>query len=220
MPKLITPDGELDEAAVNRQFAESMAEPEANEPLAAAPPRRPPATPPAAVQEPAEDPKHSKARTTSSTSSTGGSSRPRARRGSKKAEPGPGPAEGTYVQPVAEFLQGLTIAGALAPIPAGPLATRLRLQAQLVEDHRGGLATAVDAAARHNAVIRKGVESLTMGSAGWVLPAVLAVAPFAALSFSLWKTPVDEEMVRAGQVFETEVRAAMMGQPDDASAAA
>jgi hypothetical protein len=220
VPKLVTPDGELDEAAVARQFAESMAEPEPDEPVAAAPPRKAAATPPpaAAAGEPAEDPKHSKARTTSSTSSTG--TRTRARRGSKKTEPGPAPSEGAYVQPVSEFLQGLTIAGALTPLPAGALATRVRLQSALVNDHITGLATAVDGAARHNAVIRKGVESLTMGSAGWVLPAVLAVAPFAAMSFSLWKTPVDEQMVRAGQVFEAEVRAAMMGQPDDQSAAA
>lgn len=211
MPQLVTEDGAMDEEAVNREFARAMAAPEPNEETAPAPQRKQ-ATESTAqpVAEPSDDPKHDKARTSSSTGSTGRSGRRGRPRKTEEAKPAP--SEGAYVQPVAELLQSLTIVGALAPIPDGPLQTRVRLQAYLVGEHAPGLATAVDSAARHNAVIRKAVESLTMGSAGWVLPAVLAVAPFAAQSLGLWRAPVTEEMAADAKGFEAQVRGAMMAQ--------
>lgn len=221
MPKLETPDGELDETAVEREFAKVMAKPPADEPTAPAPARKsvdeqgPRAS--QTAQEPAEDPKHDKPRRTSAPGGSGDGRRGRGR--PRKAEQAaPQPAEGAYVQPVAEFLNALTIVGAMAPVPDGPLQAKVRLQAALVNQHQAGLATAVDSAARHNEVIRKGVEALTMGSAGWVLPAVLAVAPFAAQSLGLWRASVTEEMAAAAEGFEAEVKAAMMAQAEQEAA--
>lgn len=219
MAKLITPDGkEMDEADVQQTFAEAMAAPEPDEPLAKAPqPKDDQAAPQASPKEPAAA--DGKARTRAAAPQTG--ERKRRTRNAAAAAPSSAPSEGAYVKPVAEFLEGLTVLGVVAPLPSGPLATRLRLQAKLVDDFSPGLAKATDLAARHNAVIRRGVESLTMGSAGWVLPAVMLVGPFAMASVGLWRAPVTEDMVKAGQIFETEVKAALatMGQPDASPAA-
>lgn len=217
MPTFVTPDGDLDEDTVNKEFAAAMVAPPADEPTAPAPPRKAASEDAQKAAEPADDAKHDKPRRTSS---TGGSGRGRGRGGAKKTDATPPPAEGAYVQPVSEFLQSLTIVGALAPIPSGPLQTRVRLQAHLVNMHAPGLATAIDSAARHNELIRKGVESLTMGSTGWVLPAVLAVAPFAAQSLGLWRADVSEDMVAVAKTFEAEVRDAMMAQAQGEEAAA
>jgi len=206
--KLITPDGELDEAGVQQRFAQAMAAPEPDEPQAPAPARREPeAEPPAAAAAP-DDPKDNKARM------TGATRQPRARRtGGKKAATAAAaapPVEGAYLKPTTEFLEAMVIAGALVPMPAGQLAVKIRLQARLVSEHAGGLAVAIDSAARNNAVIRRGVEALTMGSAGWVLPAVLAVAPFAAASAGLWKAEITEQMVAAANQFQAETKALVM----------
>lgn len=204
MPKLITPDGALDGDEVEQRFAAAMAADEPTEPIAAAPPRKEEssqATGPADA-----DRRHTRARTTSASSP---SSPSKTRRGKGAAAPQP-PAEGHYVRPVSEFLQALTIAGALAPLPAGPTETRIRLQGALINKHTPGLATAIDAAARNNTVIRRGVEALTMGSAGWVLPAVLAVAPFAAESAGLWRGQITEEMSAAAATFVQGVRDSLM----------
>lgn len=216
MPKLITPEGELDEAAVEQKFAEAMAAPEPNEPPAPAPARKETASNPS--PDPASSPSSaagdSKARTRAASSST--SERRKRGRGSAKTEASAEPAEGAYTAAVAELLDALSISTALVPLPEGDLSTRLCLQADLIGAHRQGLAVATDAAARHNALIRRGVEALTKGSAGWVLPAVLAVAPFAAQSISLWRTPVDKEMTDAAATFRTNVRAAMMKDVSEA----
>lgn len=187
-----------------------MSAPEPDEPQHPAPERKDPvAEAEEKPAEPCEKPSHTKARTTASTSGSGGQKR-RGRPPKAKAEPA-APAEGAFVQPVAEFLQALTIVGATAPVPPGDLRTKVRLQAALVNQHVGGIATAVDAAARNNAVIRRGVEALTMGSAGWVLPAVLAVAPFAAQSAGLWRSPVAEGMAEQADGFAEAVKAQLQG---------
>jgi hypothetical protein len=229
MPKLETPDGAaLAEEDVAQKFAEAMAAPEPDEPQAPAPARRAGAGEDGAgggaagASEPRESKGDSKARTRpASGGAAGGTGARRGRpKGSGKKPAEAAPAEGAFVQPVAEFLQALTITGAVAPIPNEHLKVKTRLQAALVNQHAGGLAAAIDSAARHNAVIRRGVEALTMGSAGWVLPAVLAVAPFAAQSAGLWRTAVDEQMVQAAEQFEANVREQLQGQAEDARPAA
>lgn len=221
--KLLTPDGaEMDEAEVNRQFAESMAAPEPEEPIAPAPE---PADVDAPEQPaPREKRSHTKARTApGAPGAPGGGRRGRGRPRKVAAAPAPLP-EGTFTGPVVEFLEALSIAGALVPLPDGELRTKVRVQAAMVEQHAGGLATAIDGAARHNATIRRGVEAITQGSAGWVLPAVMAVAPFAAQTLGLWKSPVNEDMMFAADTFEAATRAkimtAMGQQGEDASATA
>jgi hypothetical protein len=119
------------------------------------------------------------------------------------------------VRPVSEFLQGLVIAGAVFPVPDGPLKIKVRLQSNLVAAHQTGMATAVDLMARNNAFIRKGVEALTLGPSGYVLPAVVALAPFAAQSAALWRGEVTPEMTKGAEQFETMVRDQLQGQASE-----
>jgi hypothetical protein len=216
MPKLETADGsELTEEEVTKQFAKALSAPEPDEPLAPAPPRadngRAEGSP-----EPPESPVDDRPRTRPQSRGTG---RPRGRPKGSGKKTAAAPAEGTYVRPVSELLQALTIAGALAPVPKGPLYTRIRLQANLVDAHTAGIATATDLAARNNAIIRKGVESLTLGPGGWVLPAVVALAPFGAQSLALWRGEITPEMTAAAEQFEHGVRAQLADAgAEDASA--
>lgn len=223
MPKLETPGGEqLDAEEVNRRFAQAMAEPEPDEPLAAAPEPNTSDPEPAA---PASDRRHDKPRTSAAGSGRGRGGGRRGKHSTKAAEPDP-PAEGHFVRPVFELLQSAVIVGVMAPLPPGGLRVKVRLQAATIGTHSSALANAVDSAARHNAMIRRGVESLTMGPAGWVLPAVLVVAPFAAQSLALWRSPVDEDMITVANEFERQIRQQVGeqvspdGPGDDASAAA
>lgn len=202
MPKLETPGGEqLDAEEVNRRFAQAMAEPEPDEPLAPAPEPKTDPEPSA----PDNDRRHDKARTSTATAGRGRGGARRGKHSAKAAEQEP-MAEGHYVRPVLEWLQSAVIVGAVAPLPPGGLRVRARLQAATIGAHSPELAKAVDSAARHNAMIRRGVESLTMGPAGWVLPAVLMIAPFAAQSLTLWRSPVDEDMITAANEFEHRIR--------------
>lgn len=227
MPKLLTPDGaELDDAEVQRKFAEAMAAPEPDEPTAPAPEPQDPDAPPAEEPAPREQRSHGKARTTAAPRARGGGGgRGRGRPRKAAAAPSAPPPEGTFAGPVAEFLEALTIAGTLIPLPAGELRTKVRLQTGLIAMHVDGLAAAADGAACHNATIRRGVEALTQGSAGWVLPAVLAITPFVAQSLGLWRGPVDEDLVRQADAYENDVRSRIlqqqtMGQAEHASSAA
>lgn len=211
MPKLTTPDGQqLDDAEVQQQFAEAMAAPEPDEPMAPAPERQ------AGDEQTGrrrrtraddatagDERRHTRARTTGSRA---GQTRGGGRRDAK-AE-----VSQSYAEPIGEFLQALTITGAVAPLPRSPLMVRVRLQANLVAEHSAGLTKGIDAAAQNNAVIRRGVEALTMGSAGWVLPAVLAVAPFAASSYALWRSDVTQEMAEDAFKFEAAVKETLAEQ--------
>lgn len=218
MPKLTTPEGDvLDDAAVQQQFAEAMAAPEPDEPMAPAPERR---------ADDGQDEQTGRRRRARANDSTAGDERRQGRArttGARSARTGAGrdgkakaSAPSSYAEPIGEFLQALVITGALVPLPRSPLAVRVRLQAGLVDEHGAGLTKAIDAAAQNNAVIRRGVEALTMGSAGWVLPAVLAVAPFAAQSVGLWRSEVTEDMANTADAIHIAVRA----QVQDAGAQA
>ncbi|MEU9022335.1 hypothetical protein [Actinomadura sp. NPDC048394] len=203
MPKLKTPDGStIDGDDVERRFAAAMSAPEPDEPPAPAPQPKDGDEGQADAPAPADDGKHRRTRTTKAAGSRG---RGGAKRPAKASPAAAAPPTGTYVQPVAEWLQGLTIAAAIVPVP-GELGVRLRLQGQVVTDHTPGLARAVDLAACNNQVIRRGVEQLTMGSAGWVLPAVMATVPFAMASAAVWRAPVDERAAAAADAFSGAVR--------------
>lgn len=210
MAKLNLPDGEqLDGEQVEARFAQAMSAPEPGEPQAPAPQRKDtpdqdagPVSGPA-VAGPQGDGRHSKARTRAGSAGGRGRGGGGGGRGkSTKATAGPPPLEGMYIEPVTEWLEALSIGAAVLPLPASEVTVRVRLQGQLVGDFAGGLAYAIDGAARHNETIRRRVESLTMGSAGWVLPAVLAIAPFVASSAGLWRAPLSKEMVDAANAFQ------------------
>lgn len=217
MPKLTMPDGtELDGDQVEQQFAQAMAAPEPGEPQAPAPtPIDDPNVQVSGVPQPGEeDRKHSRARTRTAGASSASSGRGRRKttgRASAKAA-APAPAEGAYVQPVAETLEALVLAAGILPFPESAFGVRVRLQGQLIQTHAGGLAVAIDSAARHNEVIRRGVEAVTMGAGGWVLPAVMMVAPFTMATAALWRGELTEEHVKEAAAFQADVQQQLMNK--------
>lgn len=188
MPEgLATADGKaigLDQAEA--EFHSAMAAPEPDEPEAAAPPKRT-ADPEAPFGRrvdgsPKKAPggRPAKARVTESKPVTADA------KGGKKAGAA---ADGTdYTGPLGEFTSALWMVLAAAPVPVEPLRIKLRAQAAVLKDNQPGLCQGINLMAQHNGTIRRGVEALTMGNAGWVLPAVMALAPFAVQSAALWKT--------------------------------
>lgn len=217
MAKLIGDEGlALEEADVNREFAQAMAAPEPDEPEAPAPKRADAKASPAA-EAPRSRSKDDKARTASAVPSTRRTGT--GRRASKKPATEAAPVKGKYAKPVAELLDALVLAAAIVPMPETTTTVRVRAQARLIQAHESGLAAAIDAAACHNAMIRRGVEALTMGSAGWVLPAAMAVAPFAMASVQLWRSPVSPDMVEGTAAWATTVRADLQKQMEECQAA-
>lgn len=190
MPEgLATADGQaidLDQAEAD--FHRAMAAPEPDEPIAPAPPKRAPADD--------EAPYGRKVDGTPKKAPGGRPAKPRVTE-SKPAAPAQGKgksaAEGTdYTQPLGEFTSALWMVMAAAPVPADEWRIKLRAQAYILKENQPGLCQGVNLMAQHNGVIRRGVEALTMGNAGWVLPAVMAVAPFAVQSAAVWKATPGE----------------------------
>jgi hypothetical protein len=232
VPKLVTPDGELDEAAVARQFAASMAEPEPDEPMAAAPPRKAPAEPGQTAQQPADDPKASKARTTSSTPPPAGGERKRRSRRATASSAPPAAAPGRYIKQVDELLESICVAAALIPVPpkksllgrflpiTDETRPRLRLQGSVINENRPALASAIDKMAANNSVIRRGVEALTTGGATWILPAAMMLAPFVAQSNMVWTGELTADAIAMADEFEAGVKAELKASFEQAAAAA
>jgi hypothetical protein len=200
MPEgLATEDGTalgLDPA--EQEFARAMAAPEPDEPEHPAPPKR---------QQPAGDapygykadgtPKKAAGRPRKARVTDAPPAEPeKPARGAKAAEPKP-----SYAQPLTELTSALWMVLAAAPVPPEGLRVKIRAQAKVLKANQPGLVKGLDIMAQNNGTIRRGVEALTMGSAGWVLPAVMAVSPFAVQTAQLWRMdPAD----LAGLAEETE----------------
>lgn len=103
-------------------------------------------------------------------------------KGAKGADPKP-----DYTGPLTEFTSALWMVAAATPIPAEGLRIKVRAQAKVLKATQDGVVQGVNMMAQHNGMIRRGVEALTMGGAGWVLPAVMALAPFAVQSAAVWR---------------------------------
>ena len=199
--QLATADGNpIDLDASDQAFAAAMAAPASGGPAEAeapAPPRRPPADPEAPYGrtkdgQPKRGPggRPPKPREIEPPKDTGG------KQGSGQKPAGPG-----YTQQLAEFCEGLWMLGAAIPIPHDALRIRVRCQAAVIEQNTGGIAKGVGIMAEHNGTVRAGVEKITTGSAGWVLPAMFALAPFVVQTAAVWRAPVEGDMRDlAGQV--------------------
>lgn len=195
MEGLATEDGkviDLDQAEA--EFHRAMAAPEPDEPQAAAPPKR------------AADPEAPYGRKVDGTPKKAPGGRPARPRVTESKpvtaeKPGKGkPVEADYTQPLAEFTSALWMILAAAPVSAEGLRVKVRAQAKILRDCQPGLCKGVNLMAQHNGTIRRGVEALTMGNAGWVLPAVMAVAPFAVQSAQIWRTDPAELVSLAAEI--------------------
>ncbi len=188
MPEgLTTADGvAIDLDAAEQAFHRAMAAPEPDEPEAPAPPKRAPA-----------DPEAPFGRKVDGTPKRAPGGRPAKARVTESkpvvadAKPGKGKPADTatdYTGPLGDFTSALWMVMAAAPVPNDGLRVKVRAQAAVLKENQPGLCQGINMMAQHNGTIRRGVEALTMGNAGWVLPAVMAVAPFAVQSAQLWKT--------------------------------
>lgn len=208
MPEgLATADGftlDLDDS--ERAFAAAMAAPPADDPEHPAPPRREPVDP--------EAPFGRKVDGTPKKARGGRPPKPRV----QEAPAGAGkPAAGLkavppvrdFSAPLAEFVQGVWMAAAATPVPWPELRTKVRAQAYLLKANAGGIVQGVNTMAQHNAMIRRGVEVLTTGSAGWVLPAMFALTPFVAQTAALWRSPLTEAAEQMAAATEAEWEAAV-----------
>lgn len=197
MPEgLSTEDGQaLDLDASEQLFARAMAAPEPSEPEHPAPPKR---------EDPSEeelgakygwmtDPvtgerraKRARGRPKNPARETTKPQAPQA--ASKPSKPAGQPAAKPDLSgPLSDFTSALWMIAASAPIPADGLRVKVRAQALVLRENQAGLVQGVNLMAQHNGLIRRGVEMLCLGEAGWVLPAVMALAPFAVQSSAVWR---------------------------------
>lgn len=228
MPEgLATEDGTaIDLDAAEQEFARAMAAPEPDEPEHAAPPKR---------EQLSEEELGAKYGWTTDAQGNRRAKRAKGRPSTKarltEAAPAvaekPVKAKGStepkpdLSRPLTELTSALWMVMAAAPIPADVLRIKVRAQAAVLKANQAGLVQGVNLMAQHNGTIRRGVEMLTMGSAGWVLPAVMAVSPFAVQSAQLWRMDAGQ-LVGLAEQTEAEWKAefeAMQRQLGDLQAA-
>lgn len=183
---LATAGGEaIDLDPSERAFERALAAPEPDEPEAPAPPKL------------VADPEAPFGRTKGGEPKRGPGGRPPRARVTDTPPPAapaagkgkkPAPVTTDYTGPLGDFTSAVWMVLAAAPVPAEPIRIKLRAQAKILRENQPGLCQGLNLMAQHNGTIRRGVEALTMGSAGWVLPAVMAVAPFAVQSAQVWKS--------------------------------
>ena len=194
MPEtLATADGQrLDLDDTDRAFAAAMAAPRADDPEHPAPPRREPADPEAPYgrtldgrpkKRPGGRPPKARPREIPAPAAQAPSGGPK----------GKAPAA-DYSAGLADFTEALWMVMAATPVPWETVRIRVRAQAYVLKSNQAGVVQGVNLMAQHNASIRWGVEKLTTGEAGWVLPAVMALAPFAVQTGMIWRAPPNGDM--------------------------
>lgn len=243
---LTTLDGQpVDLDASEAQFAAAMAAPAADRPGMAAPPRKPP--------EPAPDPENAPYGWTW----TEDEWRPKKRAGRPRsqdkarvtetppASPSPPPmgaapaaprSKPDFRQALGDTVEAAWFALAAVPIPDQAfgfkltgLRTNLRVQAALLAQNADGLVAGVNAIGQHNKFVARGLARLQSGEAGlWVLPAVMALAPFVAATGQLWSGQLAEASLeelatateQSAQAYLEQMAKAATGQPAAGPAAA
>lgn len=183
---------ELD--GTDQEFAAAMAQPRADEPEAPSPPPIAPPDPDAPYGRtlggrPKAGPggRPAKPREIAAPPGGGGSSAGTSGRRRGRGDPPPPPED--YTARVAEFLDALWLLGAGFPVPEGETRTRVRAQAAVIKATAPDTARGVNIMAQHSAPVRRGVEMLTGGAGGWIIPACMALSPVLAQSLSVWRAP-------------------------------
>jgi hypothetical protein len=106
-----------------------------------------------------------------------------------------------YSEPLTDTIQGFWMLLAGIPTPDKPvklagvnvqaLSIRAKAQAAVLEENSGNLVAAVNLVAQHNKQVQREVERWTADSSpAWVLPAMMAILPFAVQSAQVWRVPV------------------------------
>ena len=176
------------------RFAAAMAAPRGDEPEHPAPPERPPADPEAPFgrkidgtpkKRPGGRPPTRPREITAPPAAAGSSS-------ARSSPPSAGPQD--YTGGLTEFSEALWMVLAATPVPWETIRIRVRAQAWVLAQNQAGVVQGVNIMAQHNGTVRAGVEKLTTGSAGWVLPAVMALAPFGVQTALIWRAPPNGDM--------------------------
>jgi len=209
MPEgLSTEDGQaINLDAAEQEFARAMAAPEPDEPEHPAPPKR---------AQPTEEELGEKYGWTTLPDGTRRAKRAKGRPAKPRTTTAPPAAAGKpakgkgdteprpdLTQPLSELTSALWMVMAAAPVPVEGLRVKVRAQAKILRENQAGLVQGLNLMAQNNGTIRRGVEMLTMGGASWVLPATMAVAPFAVQSAQLWRMD-PAELVGLAQQTEQE----------------
>jgi hypothetical protein len=141
------------------------------------------------------------------------------------------PATADFTKPVMELLDGLWTLGAGLPVPepgfkvagVGLYNPSIRLKAQMaiLKDNGAGVVNGVAIMAKHsepvrNFITRAGDES----GPAWVIPAIMALLPFAVQSASMWKAPVAGEVEKLAKRTEAEFDELVKGAMAQAQAEA
>lgn len=120
----------------------------------------------------------------------------------RAAAPGEGKAKKNYTAPLTETFQGVWMLMAGVPTPKGEVrvlgvdlqsaSLRLKAQASVLEDNGERLVSSINMMAQHNAQVARGIEKITADSGpAWILPAMMALVPFAVQSAAVWTAPVE-----------------------------
>jgi hypothetical protein len=110
-----------------------------------------------------------------------------------------------YSQPLAEAAQAVWFLLAGVPTPDEPTkvlgvdlvsaSIRLKAQAAVLEDNTGQIVASVNLMAQHSKPVRTAVEKYTAETGpAWILPAMMALLPFAVQSAMIWRAPVPGDL--------------------------
>jgi roadblock/LC7 domain-containing protein len=83
----------------------------------------------------------------------------------------------------------------VAGIDVHSLTIRAKAQAAVLEENAAQLVNAANMVAQHNDSFAKGVEKWTSSTgSAWIMPAMMAVLPFAVASAQVWRVPVEGDL--------------------------
>jgi len=109
--------------------------------------------------------------------------------------------ERTYRQKVSELTDTVWMVTAAVPIADAkilgrdirPVAVRAKAQGALIREQKPALIEGVAAMAEHSSVVARGLDWLSSdGGPGWLIPACMALIPFAVQSAALWRGPIEQ----------------------------
>lgn len=88
------------------------------------------------------------------------------------------------------------------------LRVKIRAQAAITKAHTPAVPHAVNEIAKHNDWIARIVESASSGKSGvWVMPVLLALAPFAVQTAALWTSEITADLVTTAKAVEDQAAA-------------
>jgi hypothetical protein len=110
------------------------------------------------------------------------------------------PHERSYAQKVAELLDSVWMVTAAVPILEGrvmgqdmrPITVKVKAQGALIRDQRPSLIEGLATMAENSTAVASAIDFVSSDAGpGWILPACMALVPFAAQTAALWRSSVE-----------------------------